>query len=71
MADRVQIILVPVGGSNEPVRPVKPLPYRHQRRDAWRPATRPPSKGAATVRLLRGMVEQEAAVREMLRPQHR
>ena len=68
MADRVQIILVPVGGSNEPVRPVKPLPYRHQRRDA---PTRPPSKGAATVRLLRGMVEQEAAVREMLRPQHR
>ena len=69
----VQVILVPVpvGGSNEPHRQVKPGKYPLQRREAWRPATRPPSKAAASARLLRGIVEQEAAVREMLRPQPR
>ena len=69
---RREIILVPYpvpsAGSNEPVRPVKPLPYRHQRREAWRPAFRPPKTNAA-VSLLRGIVQQEAALRQLLKPQ--
>jgi hypothetical protein len=69
----VQIVLVPVpvGGSNEPIRQVKPRYPQQQRRDPWRPQRAIPSKAQASVSLLRRMVEQEAAVREMLRPQHR
>ena len=72
MADRVQIVFVevPVAGCPEPHRQVKPGRYPHQRRDSWRPATRPPSKAQASVNLLRRMVEQEAAVRRMMQPQH-
>ena len=48
---------------------VKPLPFRRNQPTHWRPANRPPSKAQASVNLLRRMVEQEAAVRQMLRPQ--
>jgi hypothetical protein len=71
MADHVQIVLVgiPSAGSNEPIRHVKPGQYPHQCREAWRPATRPPSKAHASASLLRQIVENEAAVRSMLKPQ--
>ena len=67
----VQIVLVPVpvAGCPEPHRVVKPCRYPVQRRDPWRPATRPPSKAAATVNLLRRIVENDAAARSMLKPQ--
>jgi hypothetical protein len=77
MTDRhprdVQIVLVPVpvAGCPEPHRQVKPGKYPLQRREVWRPATRPPSKAAASVNLLRQIVENEAVVRQMLRPQPR
>ncbi|HZZ21987.1 MAG TPA: hypothetical protein VFE60_05145 [Roseiarcus sp.] len=66
----VKIVLVPVpcGGSPAPLRPAKPLPFRRDPQTHWRPATRQPSKAAATLALVRRMVEQEAAVREMMLP---
>jgi hypothetical protein len=50
----VQIVFieVPSAGSNEPIRHVKPRYPQQQRRDPWRPATRPPSKADASKRLL-------------------
>ena len=75
MTDRyprdVQIVLVPVpvAGCPEPHRQVKPGKYPLRRREAWRPATRPPSKAAASVSLLRRIVENEAAARSVMRPQ--
>jgi hypothetical protein len=74
MTDRhprdVQIVLVPVpvAGCPEPHRQVKPGKYPLQRREAWRPATSPPSKAAASVNLLRQIAQNEAAVRSMLKP---
>jgi hypothetical protein len=66
----VQVIFVevPTGGSPETLRTVKPGKYPLQRREAWRPATRPPSKAAASVRLLDSFMRQDQIVREMLRP---
>lgn len=75
MSDNVrrEIILVPypvpVGGSNKMLREVKPLPFQRNQPTHWRPANCPP-KTNATVSLLRRMVEQEAAVRRMMQPQH-
>jgi hypothetical protein len=67
----VQVVLVPVpcGGSPEPFRQVKPHYPVQQRREHWRPATRPPSRADATMRLLRDIAANEAAARAMLRPQ--
>jgi hypothetical protein len=48
---------------------VKPLPFQRNQPTHWRPQRAIPSKGAATVNLLRCMVEQEAAMRQMLKPQ--
>jgi hypothetical protein len=67
----VQIVLLPypAAGSPKSLREVKPLPFQRNQREHWRPATRPPSKAAASVSLLRRIVENEAAARSMLRPQ--
>ena len=68
----VQVVLVPVPVAGADWRKqVKPGKYPTQRRETWRPATRPPSKAAASVNLLRQIVENEAVVRQMLRPQPR
>jgi hypothetical protein len=66
-----EIIIVPVPyeiGSPKHGREVKPRNYPHQRREAWRPATRPPSKAERIARWLDGVRRQEEAVREMLKP---
>ena len=72
MSDNVrrEIILVPVpvAGSPETLREVKPRYPQHQRLEHWRPATRIPSKAHASASLLRQIVENEAAARSMLRP---
>ena len=60
---------VPVAGSPAPLNQAKPPRYPATQRQAWRPATRPPSKAAATVNLLRQIAANEMAVREMLTPQ--
>ena len=60
---------VPVAGSPEPLRQAKPGKYPSTQRQAWRPATRPPNKAAATVNLLRQIAANELAAREMLTPQ--
>ena len=69
----VQIVLVPVpvGGSNEPIRQVKPRYPQQQRRDPWRPATRPPSKADASKRLLESFMRQDQIVRDHFKPQPR
>jgi hypothetical protein len=64
----VVLVPVPVGGSNEPIRHVKPGPYPNQRREAWRPATRPPSKAAASVRLMDAFARQDRIIAEFMRP---
>jgi hypothetical protein len=60
---------VPVAGSPAPLNQAKPPRYPVQHHQPWRPAHRPPSKAAATVRLLRSIAENEMAAREMLTPQ--
>lgn len=59
-------IEVPVAGSPKSVKGVKPGSYPHQRREAWRPASRPPSKAAATVELLRRIAGQDELVRQFM-----
>jgi hypothetical protein len=65
----VQIVLVPyeVGTPRETHR-VKPGKYPRDRREPWRPATRPPNKAERVVRFLDQCKRQEEAIREMLRP---
>jgi hypothetical protein len=65
---QVIVIPVPVAGSPAPLNQAKPAKYPHHQRQAWRPATRPPSKGRATVRLLDAIIENDAAARNLLRP---
>jgi hypothetical protein len=67
----VQVILVPVpvGGSNEPIRQVKPGKYPLQRREAWRPQRAIPTRGARSVSLLRQIARQDQIVSEFMRPQ--
>jgi hypothetical protein len=75
MSDRhprdVQIVLVPipVGGSNEPIRHVKPGKYPLQRRDPWRPASKPPQRGkaASIARLIENFQHQDRAIAEFMR----
>ena len=73
MSDRhprdVQIVLVPVPTAGADWRKeIKPPHYPQQQRQHWRPANRPPSKAAASVRLLDSFMRQDQIVREMLRP---
>ena len=65
----VIFVEVPSAGSPKPVDARRPPRYPQQQRQPWRPATRPPSKADATVRLLRDIAANEMAVRQMLRPQ--
>jgi hypothetical protein len=64
----VVFVEVPVAGSNKTLREVKPLPFQRNPPTHWRPATRPPSKAAASVRLLDSFMRQDQIVREMLKP---
>jgi hypothetical protein len=61
---------VPAAGSPAPPRQAKPNKYPVQHHQPWQPARAIPSnsKGAATVRLLRQIAENDAAARSMLRP---
>jgi hypothetical protein len=65
-----EIIFVPVpfeGGSPKTMREVKrSRPYPSNQRQPWRRATRPPSKAAATVNLVRRIAEHESAVRDFM-----
>jgi len=65
----VQIVFVetPAAGSPKTLREVKPGRYPSNRRESWRPATRPPSKAAASVSLLRRIAVQNAEISEFLR----
>lgn len=65
----VQVVFVetPAAGSPKSARTVKPGRYPTQRREPWRPASRPPSKAAATVELLRRIAGQDAMVRDFMR----
>jgi hypothetical protein len=66
----VQIVFVetPSAGCPEPHRHVKPGQYKRNPPTHWNPRTKPPSKAAASASLLRRIVENEAMVRQMLRP---
>ncbi len=64
----VVLVPIPVGGSPEPFRQVKPRYPVQQRREHWRPQRAIPSKAAASVNLLRQIIESDAAARSMLRP---
>ena len=52
---------------------VKPLPYQHQRRDPWRPASRPPQRGksASIARLIENIQHQDRAIAEFMREAQR
>jgi hypothetical protein len=65
----VRIVLVPyeIGTGRETNR-VKPGKYPHERREAWRPATRPPNKAERIVRWLDQCRRQEEAIREFMKP---
>jgi len=65
----VVIVPVPVGGSPEPQRSAKPLPYPRQGREPWRPQTKPPNRKAEVWRrFLDGIRRQDEAARAMHRP---
>jgi hypothetical protein len=66
-----EIILVPVAyevGTPRETHRVKPGRYPRDRREAWRPATRPPSKAERVARWLDQWKRQEEAIRELLKP---
>ena len=63
---RIVFVEVPVAGSPKSVKGVKPGSYPHQRREAWRPRTKPPTKAERTVNFLRRIAEQESAVRDFM-----
>jgi hypothetical protein len=61
------VVLVPFeSGSPKSAREVKPREYPAQRREHWRPATRPPSKAAATKRLIDSIVKQDQDIRAFM-----
>jgi hypothetical protein len=67
----VQIVLVPVpceAGSPEPLKWAKPAKYPFTRRAPWQPARAIPSKASASKRLLDSIIENEEAVKSLLRP---
>ena len=67
---QVIIVEVPAAGSPEPQRQVKPRYPQQQRREAWRPATRPPnrSKSEALRRLIDAISRNDEAARSVMRP---
>jgi hypothetical protein len=61
------VVFVPIeGGGIKETKRAKPPGYPSNRREPWRPASRPPSKGAAALNLLRNIARQERDVREFL-----
>jgi hypothetical protein len=66
----VQVVLVPipVAGTIRETHRAEPPRYPYDRREAWRPATRPPTKAQRVGRWLDQLRRQEEAVREMLKP---
>jgi len=66
-APQVIIVPVPVGGSPEPSRAVKPRWPRQDRVPPWRPATKPPSKAERLQRLVDAMHRQNEDVRAFMR----
>jgi hypothetical protein len=64
-----EIILVPVPVAGPAFgRQPKPGRYPSNPREAWRPATKPPTKAERVKRFLDGVRRQEEAIRELLRP---
>jgi hypothetical protein len=72
VATRREIIFVevPVAGPAFGRQP-KPARYPHQRREAWKPATRPPNKAERLVRWLDQCRRQEEIIREFMKPDAR
>lgn len=68
---QVVIVEVPSAGTPEPQRSTKPGPYKRNSHEAWRPATRPPSKAERLGRFLDSINQQEAELRKMLTPSPR
>ena len=67
----VILVPVPVGGSPEPARNVKPRWPRQDRVPPWRPATKPPGKVERLQRLVDRMARQdEIARRHMTEARH-
>ncbi len=65
----VVFVAVPFeAGSPKHAREVKPRYPQHNRREAWRPRTRPPSKAERLIDFMRNMAEQEAELRKALKP---
>ena len=65
-------IEVPAAGSPKSLREVKPSrPYPSNQRQPWRPASRPPSKAAASVELLRRIAGQDELVRQFMQERRR
>jgi hypothetical protein len=61
-------IPVPCAGSPAPLKQGRPPAYPSTQREPWRPRTKPPTKGEASLRLMREIAANEQAVRSMLRP---
>ena len=62
------VVFVPIeGGSPKEANRGRPAPYPSNRREPWRPATRPPSKAAATVRLLNAIARQDMEIAEFMK----
>jgi hypothetical protein len=69
-----EIILVPVPyevGTPRETHRVHPPRYPHDRREPWRPATRPPSKAERVARWLDQWKRQEEIIREFMKPDAR
>ena len=65
-AMRVVLVPIPVGGSPETFGQVKPPAYPHQRREYWRPRTRPPSKVERVIEFMRRVQKQDNEVRAFM-----
>lgn len=70
VATRREIVFieVPVAGSPQEGRRLRPGPYKRNQLEPWKPATRPPSKAERIARWLDQCRRQQEAVREMLTP---
>jgi hypothetical protein len=73
-----EIVIVPIAipvpyeiGSNKVLREVKPGPYKHAQREAWRPQRDIPPRPGKAARLknwLDAIARQEEAIREFMKP---
>jgi hypothetical protein len=59
---------VPVAGCPKEGRRLRPPAYPSNQREAWRPATRPPTKAERLNRFLRDLAENDRISREMMKP---